>query len=64
MEAKEAKTTASMGPSEAALSKARFELYQKDLPEVQEVCARILDLKHEEGITQQVLDSYKGANCS
>ena len=56
-EAKEAKTTALMGPSEAALSKARFELYQKDLPEVWEVCARILDLKQGEEITQQVLDS-------
>ena len=57
MEAEEAKTTALMAPSEAALSKARFELYQKDLPEVQEVHAQILDLKQGEGITQQVLDS-------
>ena len=57
MEAKEAKTTALTGPSEAALSKARFELYQKDLPEVQEVRAQILDLKQGEEITQQVLDS-------
>ena len=57
MEAEEAETTASMGPSEAALSKARFELYQKDLPEVQEVRARILDLKQGEEITQEVLDS-------
>ena len=57
IEAEEAKTTTSTGPSEAALSKARFELYQKDLPEVQEVCAWILDLKQGEGITQQVLDS-------
>ena len=56
-EAEEAETTASTGPSEAALSKARFELYQKDLPEVQEVHARILDLKQGEEITQQVLDS-------
>ena len=56
-EAQEAKTTALTGPSEAALSKAQFELYQKDLPEVQEVRARILDLKQGEGITQQVLDS-------
>ena len=46
-----------MGPSEAALSKAQFELYQKDLPEVQEVRAWILDLKQGEEITQQVLDS-------
>ena len=36
-EAEEAKTTTSTGPSEAALCKARFELYEKDLPEVQEV---------------------------
>ena len=57
MEAEEAETTASTGPSEAALSKARFELYQKDLPEVQEVRAWILDLKQGEEITQQVLDS-------
>ena len=56
-EAEEAETTASTGLSEAALSKARFKLYQKDLPEVQEVRARILDLKQGEGITQQVLDS-------
>ena len=50
-EAEEAKTTTLTGPSEAALSKAQFELYQKDLPEVQEVRARILDLKQGEGIT-------------
>ena len=56
-ETEEAKTTALTKPSEAALSKARFELYQKDLPEVQEVRAQILDLKQGEGITQQVLDS-------
>ena len=56
-EAEETKTTASTGPSEAAHSKAQFELYQKDLPEVQEVRAWILDLKQGEEITQQVLDS-------
>ena len=56
-EAKEAETTTLTGPSEAALSKAWLELYQKDLPEVQEVHARILDLKQGEEITQQVLDS-------
>ena len=55
--AEEVETTTSTGPSEAALSKARFELYQKNLPEVQEVRAQILDLKQGEGITQQVLDS-------
>ena len=56
-EAEEAETTALTGPSEAALSKALFELYQKDLPEVQEVHAQILYLKQGEEITQQVLDS-------
>ena len=45
------------GPSEAALQKARFELFQKDFPAVQEVRARILGLKEGEAITQQVLDS-------
>ena len=57
MEAEEEETTALTGPSEAALSKAQFEPYQKDLPEVQEVRAQILDLKQGEEITQQVLDS-------
>ena len=45
------------GPSEAALQKARFELYQKDLPVVQEVRARILELQEGEVVTQWVLDS-------
>ena len=45
------------GPSEAALQKARFELFQKDFPAVQEVRARILGLKEGEAITQRVLDS-------
>ena len=53
----EAKVGTLTGPSEAALQKARFELYQKDLPEVQEVRARILDLQPGEVVTQQVLDS-------
>ena len=44
-------------PSEAALQKSRFELFQKDFPVVQEVRARILKLKEGEVITQQVLDS-------
>ena len=57
MEAEEAEVSTLTGPSEAALRKARFELYQKDLPEVQEVSARILDLKQGEEVTQQVLDS-------
>ena len=45
------------GPSEAALQKAQFELYQKDLPAVQEVRARILKLQEGEVVTQRVLDS-------
>ena len=45
------------GPSEAALQKARFELYQKDLPAVQEVRARILKLQEGEVVSQRVLDS-------
>ena len=56
-EAKEAEVGTPTGPSEAALQKARFELFQKDLPAVQEVRARILKLKEGEVITQQVLDS-------
>ena len=45
------------GPSEAALQKAWFELYQKDLPAVQEVRAWILELQEGEVVTQRVLDS-------
>ena len=56
-EAKEAEVGTLTGPLEAALQKAWFELYQKDLPEVQEVHARILDLQEGEVATQQVLDS-------
>ena len=56
-EAEEAKVGTPTGPSEAALQKAQFELFQKDLPAVQEVRARILELKEGEVITQQVLDS-------
>ena len=56
-EAKEAEVGTPTGPSEAALQKAQFELFQKDLPVVQEVRARILELKEGEVITQQVLDS-------
>ena len=56
-EAEEAKTTASTEPSEAALRKAWFELYEKDFPEVQEVRARILSLDEGEKVTQEVLDS-------
>ena len=55
--AEEAEATASTGPSEAALWKAWFELYEKDLLEVQEVRARILGLDEGEKVTQEVLDS-------
>ena len=56
-EAEEAETTTSTGPFEAALRKARFELYEKDFPEVQEVRAQILGLKKGEEVTQEALDS-------
>ena len=56
-EAKETEVGTPTGPSEAALQKARFELFQKDLPAVQEVRAQILKLKEGEVINQQVLDS-------
>ena len=56
-EADEAEATTSTGPSEAVLRKARFELYKKDLPEVQEVRARLLCLDEGEKVTQKVLDS-------
>ena len=55
--AKEAEVGTPTGPSEAALQKARFELFQKDLPEVQEVRARILELQEGQVATQQLLDS-------
>ena len=57
-EADEAEAAASTGPSEAALQQARFELYEKDLPKVQEVRARILGLDEGEKVTQEVLDSH------
>ena len=53
----EAEASTLIRPSEAALQKARFELYQKDIPEVQEVCAQILGLDEGEEVTQNVLDS-------
>ena len=56
-EAKEAETTASTGPCEAALSKAQFELYQKDLQEVRDIWAQILGLDEGDEVTQEVLDS-------
>ena len=57
MEANEAETTASTGPSEAALWKAQFELYEKDLPVVKEVRAQILGLKEGEEATHEDFDS-------
>ena len=56
-EAEEAEVGTPTGPSEAALQKARFELFQKDLPAIEKVRARILELKEGEVITQRVLDS-------
>ena len=60
LEADEAETTASTRPSEAALWKARFELYKKDLQEVKEVHAQILGLKEREEATQEDFDSSPG----
>ena len=56
-EAKEAEASTLTGPPKAALHKAQFELYKKDLPEVQEVRARILSLDEGEEVTQEALDS-------
>ena len=53
----EAETTASTGPSEATLQTARFEQYDKDFPEVKEVCARILSLPEGEEASQEDFDS-------
>ena len=53
-EAKEAEASTLTGPSEATLQKARFELYEKDLPEV---CAWILGLGEGEEVTQNALHS-------
>ena len=52
-----AETSTPTGPSEAALLEARFELFKKDFPEVQEVCSRILGLDEGVEVTQQALDS-------
>ena len=56
-EAEESKTACSTGPSKADLSKARFDLYQKDRPEVQDVWAWILELDDRDEVTQEALDS-------
>ena len=50
-------STGSAGPSKADLSKARFELYQKDRVEFQDVQAQILELDASDDVTQEVLDS-------
>ena len=60
LEANEAETTASTGPSEAALRTAQLELYDKDLPEVKEVCARILGLREGEEAVQEDFDPSPG----
>ena len=60
LEADDAETTASTGPSEAALWTAWFELYDKDLPEVKEVRTRILGLQEGEEATQEDFDSSPG----
>ena len=57
LEAKEAEASTLSRPLEETLQKARFELYKKDLPDVQEVCARILSLDEGEEVTQHALDS-------
>ena len=60
LEADDTGMTASTRPSEAALQKAQFELYDKDLPEVKEVHARILGLEEGEEATQEDFDSSPG----
>ena len=57
LEADDAETTASTGPSEATLQTARFEQYDKDFPEVKEVHARILSLPEGEEATQEDFNS-------
>ena len=56
-EAEEAEVGTPTRPSEAALQKAQFELFQKDLPEVQKVRAQILELQEGQVATQQILAS-------
>ena len=57
LEANETEATASSRPFEAALRKAWFELYKKDLLEVKEVCSWILSLDKGEEATQEDFDS-------
>ena len=56
-EAEEGKIGGPTGPSEAVLSEARYELYQKDRTEVRDIRARILELNDRDDVTQEVLDS-------
>ena len=60
LDADDAGMTASTRPSEAALQKAQFKLYNKDLPEIKEVWARILSLQEGEEATQEDFDSSPG----
>ena len=55
--AEESETAWSTGPSKADLSKAHFELYQKDRAEVRDIRAQILKLDDRDDVTQEVLDS-------
>ena len=57
LEADDAETTALTRPSESTLQTARFEQYDKDFPEVKEVCARIRSLSEGEEATQEDFDS-------
>ena len=57
MEADEPEATASTRPSEAALWKTWFELYENNLPEVKELRAQILGLNKGEEATQEDFDS-------
>ena len=57
LEADDPETTASTGPSEAALQTAQFEQYDKDFPEVKEVRARILGLPEGEEATKEDFNS-------
>ena len=56
-EAEEGKIGGQTGPSEADLSEAHFELYQKDHPEVWDIWAWMLELDDRDDITREVLDS-------
>ena len=56
-EAKEGEIGGPTGPSEADLSEACFELYQKDRPEVRDIWAWILELDDRDDVTREVLDS-------